>query len=57
MLSRFIPQDWSAICGILAFFFTAGIFAYVTWRAVRIPEARRDKLAAIPLDENSPSES
>lgn len=57
MLRRFILQDWSTTCAILAFLFTAGVFAYVTWRAIRISPERRKQLAAIPLDSSPPSGS
>jgi hypothetical protein len=51
MLQRVIMQDWAAIVPIISFAVTAGIFTLVTVRALRLPKARREHLASIPLDD------
>ncbi len=56
MFKLFHFADSSVIMAILAFFFTAGIFAYVTIRAFKLPKARREKLANLPLDDSPPSD-
>ena len=41
MFKRLILDDWTVIMPILAFFFTAGVFAYTTVRALKLSKGRR----------------
>lgn len=53
MFHRVIHENWAAIVPIISFVVTAGVFLFVSIRAIRLPKARREHLARIPLDENS----
>jgi hypothetical protein len=50
MFHRVIHENWTTIVPIISFVFTAGIFLFVSIRAIRLPKDRREKLARIPLD-------
>lgn len=49
MFKRLIMEDWSVVMPIMAFFFTAAVFLYISIRAFRLPKNRREELANIPL--------
>lgn len=51
MFKRLIVDDWTVVLPILAFVFTAGVFAYTTVRALKLPKNRREQLAHLPLDD------
>ncbi len=53
MFQRVIHEHWVAIVPIISFVITAGVFLFVSIRAIRLPKARREQLAAIPLDSGS----
>ncbi|QTN32792.1 hypothetical protein HZ994_10765 [Akkermansiaceae bacterium] len=50
MFHRVIHEHWAAIVPIISFAITAGVFLFVSIRAIRLPKSRREKLARIPLD-------
>jgi hypothetical protein len=52
MFKRLILEDWTIIMPIVAFFFTAAVFAYTTVRALKLPKDRREKLANLPLNDS-----
>lgn len=56
MFKRLILEDSTLVMAIVAFVFTFTVFAITTIRAIRLPKERRDKLAAIPLDDQNPQE-
>ena len=49
MFKRIIIEDWTIIMAIVAFAFTASVFIYTTFRALRLPKERREQLANLPL--------
>ncbi|MEP2776725.1 MAG: hypothetical protein ABJQ29_11055 [Luteolibacter sp.] len=53
MFHRVIHENWAAIVPIISFVITAGVFLFVSIRAIRLPKDRRDALSRIPLEENS----
>jgi hypothetical protein len=55
MFKRILVEEWMLMVPIVAFVIFAGVFAAVTWRALRISKSEREHLAALPLDENSPN--
>ena len=52
MFHRIIHENWTTVVPIISFVVTAGIFTFVTIRALRLPKDRREELASIPLDGN-----
>lgn len=52
MFKRIVCEEWTAIMPIIAFFFTASVFAYTTVRALKLPKKRGDELANLPLNES-----
>jgi hypothetical protein len=42
----------SGLVGMIAFFVSAGVFAFVVTLALRAPKQKIDRLANLPLDEN-----
>lgn len=52
MFHRVIHENWTAIVPIISFVITAGVFLFVSIRAIRLPKNRREELASIPLDGN-----
>ena len=55
MFKRILVEDWALMIPIISFVIFAVVFAAVTVRALRISKAEREHLAALPLDERSPS--
>jgi hypothetical protein len=53
MFKRIICEDWTVVMPVIAFFFTATLFVYTSIRAIRLPKARREKLAGLALDEGT----
>lgn len=51
MFHRMILEDWALCLPIAAFFMFAAVFVLVTWRALRLGEAERNRLACLPLDD------
>lgn len=50
MFQRVIHENWAAIVPVISFAVTAGVFFFVSIRALTLPKERREKLARIPLD-------
>jgi len=50
MFHRVIHENWASIVPIISFTVTAGIFLFVSIRALTLPKERHEKLARIPLD-------
>lgn len=57
MFQRVIHENWATIIPIISFCVTAGVFLFVSIRALSLPKERREKLANIPLDEPSKSKN
>ena len=57
MFKRLILEDWTVVMPIIAFFFTAAVFAYTTVRAVKLSKDRREELANLPLSDSTSSKS
>ncbi len=53
MFRRLLLEDSAAIFTIVAFVTAAAIFAYITWRALRLPRQRSDQLAHLPFNSDS----
>ena len=52
MFKRIVCEEWTVIMPIIAFFFTASVFAYTTVRALKLSKERGDELANLPLNES-----
>jgi len=52
MFHRVIHENWATAVPIISFAITAGVFLFVSIRAIRLPKDRREHLSSIPLDEN-----
>jgi len=50
MFQRIIHEHWVTIVPILSFCVTAGVFLFVSFRALTLNKTKRDQLARIPLD-------
>jgi hypothetical protein len=50
MFHRVIHENWATIVPIISFTVTAGVFFFVSIRALTLPKDRREKLARLPLD-------
>lgn len=50
MFHRVIHENWAAIVPIISFIITAGVFLFVSIRAIRLPKSRQEQLSRIPLD-------
>jgi hypothetical protein len=54
MFKRIVLDDWTVVMPIIAFFFTASVFAYTTVRALKLSKGRREQLANLPLNDSPP---
>jgi len=54
MFKRIILEEWTLVMPIVAFFFTAAVFAYTTVRALKLSKDRREELANLPLSDSAP---
>jgi len=52
LFKRVINEDWVESIPFIAFFIFAGVFLFVTLRALRLGEGERKRLAALPLDDH-----
>ncbi len=52
MFKRLILEDWTVVMPIIAFFFTASVFAYTTIRALNLSKGRSEELANLPLNDS-----
>jgi hypothetical protein len=55
MFKRIAYEDWALLIAIISFASVSFIFLVGTIRALRIPKAKRDHLASLPLDLNPTS--
>jgi cbb3-type cytochrome oxidase subunit 3 len=53
MFQRILVEEWATYVPIISFVLIAGVFIAVTIRALRIDKRERDRLASLPLEENS----
>lgn len=53
MFKRVLVEDWADIVPIVSFFIFFTVFVFVTLRAIRLGRTERNRLAALPLEENS----
>lgn len=51
MFKRVHFVEWQPILTIAVFFITLAVFAYFTWRALRMTPNERDHVASLPLDD------
>lgn len=57
MFHRVIHENWATAVPIISFVVTAGVFLFVSIRAIRLPKDRREHLSRIPLDETLNSQN
>ncbi|MEI8037351.1 MAG: hypothetical protein WCJ14_03070 [Verrucomicrobiota bacterium] len=50
MFQRMHVEDWAMSLPFISFLIFAVLFAIVSWRALRLSEAKRNHLASLPLD-------
>ncbi len=53
MFQRILVEEWATYVPIISFVLIAGAFTAVTIRALRIGKGERNRLASLPLEENS----
>ncbi len=53
MFKRVLVEDWALIIPYISFFIFLGVFIIVTIRAIRLGKPERDRLASLPLEDNS----
>lgn len=53
MFKRVFVEDWALYIPFISFFIFAGVFVFVTIRALRLSKDERARLASLPLEENS----
>ena len=53
MFKRVFVEDWALYIPFISFFIFAGVFVFVTIRALRLGKDERTRLASLPLEENS----
>jgi len=54
IFKRIILEDWHSTALAVGFALVAGVFVVTTLRALRMDKAQRDRLAAMPLDDQVP---
>jgi hypothetical protein len=55
MFKRIAYEDWALLVGVVSFVLVSFIFLVGTIRALRIPKAKREHLASLPLDDTPPT--
>jgi len=53
MFQRILVEEWATYVPIISFVLIAGVFTVVTIRALRIEKGERNRLASLPLEDNS----
>ncbi len=53
MFQRILFEDGSILMAMIAFFFTASVFTYVSIRALKLSKSRREELANLPLNDST----
>ncbi|MBP7949582.1 MAG: hypothetical protein KA004_07990 [Verrucomicrobiales bacterium] len=57
MFRQLIPETWSGLVPILSLALTLGIFLYFIVRAIVMKRPEADRLARLPLDNDSETQS
>lgn len=55
MFKRFVYEDWMIVFPIVAFITAACIYAYFTYRALRMKRGQIDRFANLPFNEENTS--
>lgn len=55
MFKRVHFAEWQPILTIVVFFITLAVFAYFAWRAARMKPSERERVAAMPLEDETPT--
>ena len=55
MFQRLLYEDWQLVFPVVAFAVAAGVFGLVVWRALRMKRPQLERLARLPLDDDSPA--
>ncbi len=53
MFDRIIYADWHVVFPVVAFLAAAGLFAAMSWRALRMKRPDVDRFARLPLDDDA----
>jgi hypothetical protein len=53
MFKRVLVEDWTHIIPVISFCIFFTVFIFVTIRAMRLGKTERERLAAMPLEEQS----
>ncbi len=51
MFRRIILDHWMSIFTLTAFITALSIYLSITWRALRMPRAQRERFAQLPLND------
>ncbi len=51
MFRRLLLENWMGIFTLVAFVTALSIYLTITWRAVRMPRAQRERFAKLPLND------
>ena len=51
MFRRIILEHWMSLFTLVAFVTALSIYLSITWRALRMPRAQRDRFAHLPLND------
>jgi hypothetical protein len=51
MFKRVLSEDWTVCLPFIAFFLFFAVFALIAFCALRLGKAKRERLAALPLDD------
>ncbi len=57
MFKRILVEDWAQIIPVISFFIFAAVFLVVTIRAIRLRKPERERLASLPLENESTNPS
>jgi cbb3-type cytochrome oxidase subunit 3 len=55
MFQRILYEDWQLVIPVVALAAVAGFFGLVIWRALRMKRGQLERLARMPLDDDSPA--
>ena len=54
MFKRLSLEEWQSLLTMVAFFLTFAAFLYFSFRALKMKKEKRDHMANLPLEEESP---
>ena len=57
MFKRVLTEEWAFSLPFVAFFLFFAVFALITLCALRLGKPKRDRLASLPLDDESSADS